>query len=79
MAVGKGVGEGGDAAIGVDGEEKGLLLGVLGYVDFVRLVGDAGKGAEVSAGILEKPMVCDKRQMVWTRRRQEGCTLVLRE
>lgn len=57
LAVGKGVGEGGDAPIGVDGEEKGLLLGVLGYVDFVRLVGDAGKGAEVSAGILERPMV----------------------
>ena len=43
MAVGKGVGEGGDAAVGVDGEEKGLLLGVLGYVDFVGFIGNAGK------------------------------------
>ncbi len=43
-AVGEGVGEGGDAAVGVDGEEEGLFLGVLGYVDFVGFVGDAGKG-----------------------------------
>ena len=28
LAVGEGVGEGGDAAVGVDGKEKGLLLGV---------------------------------------------------
>ena len=29
-AIGEGVGEGGDAAVGVDTEEEGLFLGVLG-------------------------------------------------
>ena len=43
-AVGEGVGQGGDAAVGVDGEEEGLFLGVLGYVDVVGLVGYAGGG-----------------------------------
>lgn len=54
LTVGKGVGEGGDAAVGVDGEEEGLLLRVLGYVDFVGLVWDAGDGEEVLVGIFGK-------------------------
>ena len=38
--VGEGVGEGGDAAVGVDGEEPGFFLGVLRDVDFVDFVGE---------------------------------------
>ena len=65
MTVGKGVGEGGDAAIGVDGEEKGFLLGVLSDVDFVCFVGDAGKRQEVRVGFLEKQMLCEVGKRVW--------------
>lgn len=53
LTVGKRVGEGGDAAVGVDGEEKGFLLSVLGYVNFMGLVREARtrggkKGASVA-------------------------------
>lgn len=44
MAVDKGVGEGGNAAVGIDGKKKWLFLGVFGYVNFVGFVGDAGVG-----------------------------------
>ena len=52
MTVGKGVGKGGDAAVGVDGEKKWFLLGVFGYVDFVYFVGNAGKEEEMLVRIL---------------------------
>ena len=41
LAVGEGVGDGGDAAVGVDFEEPGFFLGVFGDVDFVGFVGEA--------------------------------------
>ena len=41
LTVGKRVGEGGDPAVGVDGEEEGFLLSVLGYVNFMGLVREA--------------------------------------
>lgn len=71
-AVGEGVGEGGYAAVGVDGEEEGLFLDVLGYVDFVGFVGDAGKGGGVSVGILEMQMVCGKGERVCRSERTRG-------
>ncbi len=64
MAVGKGVGEGGNAAVGVDGEEEGLLLGIFGYVNLVGCVGEAGNGK----GWLERVL---RRQMVGQRRNGE--------
>jgi hypothetical protein len=39
LAIGKGVGQGGDPAIGIDGTEPGLLLRVFADVDFVDFVG----------------------------------------
>ena len=62
LTVGKGVGEGGNAAVGIDGKEKGLLLGVLTYVDFMGVVGDAGKGEKVLVGILRPQMVRNKEK-----------------
>lgn len=61
LAVREGVGEGGNAAVGVDGEEEGLFLGVLGYVDFVGFVSDASEGEGVSVGV-RMQTVCDKGQ-----------------
>lgn len=56
LTVGKRVGEGGDAAVGVNGEEKGFLLSVLGYVNFMGLVRKArtrgGKEMASISGIL---------------------------
>ena len=79
MAIGECIGEGGDASVGVDGEEKGLFLGVLRYVDFVGFVGDAGKEEVLLVGILEMQEVCDERKGYGARRRQRGRTQVLRE
>ena len=44
LAIGKGVGEGGDTAVGVDGEEKGLFLSILAQVNLVSCIGEAEKG-----------------------------------
>jgi hypothetical protein len=41
LAIAEGVGQGRDAAVGVDSEEPGLFLGVFRDVDFVGLVGEA--------------------------------------
>lgn len=42
LAIGEGVGDGGDAAVGVDGQEPGLFLRVLGNFNLVHFVGEAG-------------------------------------
>jgi hypothetical protein len=39
LAIGKGVGQGGDPAVRIDGTEPGLLLRVFADVDFVDFVG----------------------------------------
>jgi hypothetical protein len=44
LAIGKGVGQGGDPAIRVDGAEPGLLLGVFADIDFVDFVGQTVEG-----------------------------------
>ena len=44
LAIGKGIGEGGDAAVGVNGEKKGLFLSILAQVDFVSCIGETEKG-----------------------------------
>lgn len=64
MTIGKGVGEGGNAAIGVDCEKKGLLLGVLGYVDFMGFVGDSSK--YISETSCERATACEKGNRAWT-------------
>ena len=51
MTVGKGVGKGGDATVGVDGEKSGLLLGVLGQVDFMGFIREAGREEWVSVEV----------------------------
>lgn len=52
LAVGKGVGQGGNAAIGVDGKKPGLFLRILADVNFLGLVGEA---IRKSAGGLYQP------------------------
>jgi hypothetical protein len=40
VAIGEGVGQGGNAAIGINRTEPGLFLGVFADVDFVDFVGE---------------------------------------
>ena len=57
FAIGEGVGEGGYATIGVDGEEEGFFLGILRYIDCMGFVGDAGEMGRMLVRIVGKQTV----------------------